>query len=244
MSLLDDLSNPNDPFIKKNLEIKGIDPSTLLKSNLYKKAEPTVAPDPYPQSRNPIDDSQAISVRYFPPYNRKCPNQIMGLIHFAYHCASNTELPHKNLTKWLEIGSLVGESASVFLSFPFVQKLYCVDILFQPDFWSRMDLDIKNKRCEPVEKRSEMASLDFADNSLDVLYIDGDHSEAAAARDLNNWLCKVRPGGWIGVHDYVGDWNDVKPTVDQFLIKNSSMVNRHSYKTFRDGSFCFQKAKR
>ena len=166
----------------------------------------------------------------------------MGLIQFAYYVGSTSQTSHKNLTKWLEIGSLVGESAAIFLSFPFIQELYCVDMKFQPAFYQRLQADINIKRCKPIQKRSEIACLDFADGSLDVLYIDGDHSGEAALRDLTNWTIKVRPGGWIGVHDYVGDWNDVKPTVDEFLIKNSQLVNRHSYKTFRDGSFCFQRS--
>ena len=207
MNLLDDLINPQDPFVKKNLELKGIDPNIpFLKNSLEKIKYKT--DDPHPQERNPLaneDLNNNISVRFFPPYNRNCPNQLMGLIQFAYYVGSTSQASHKNLTKWLEIGSLVGESAAIFLSFPFIQELYCVDMKFQPAFYHRVQSDINIKRCKPIQKRSEVACLDFADGSLDVLYIDGDHSGEAALRDLTNWTIKVRPGGWVGVHDYVGD---------------------------------------
>ena len=235
MSLLDDLLNPNDPFARKNLELKGN----------FEFSEPSkyiCTEDPHPQSVNAFDVNSSVSVRFFPPYNRDCPNQLKGLISFVYHCSINTPDCFKNLTKWLEIGSLVGESASIFLGFPFIQKLYCVDFDPQANFFKRMDLEIKSKRCEVVIKKSQEAYLDFADGSLDVVYIDGDHSNESATRDLTQWLPKVRSGGFIGIHDYTSDWGDVKPAVDKFLSTFSKSINRYSYKTFIDGTFCFQKS--
>lgn len=40
------------------------------------------------------------------------------------------------------------------------------------------------------------------DNSLDMIYIDGDHSYAGCKRDLAMAYQKVRAGGWIMGHDY------------------------------------------
>ena len=41
----------------------------------------------------------------------------------------------------------------------------------------------------------------FARESIDLLHIDGHHSEAAVRRDLESWLPKVRPGGLVLMHD-------------------------------------------
>jgi hypothetical protein len=49
---------------------------------------------------------------------------------------------------------------------------------------------------------SVQAAAAVPDGSLDLVFIDGDHSEAAVRRDLAAWHPKVRPGGWIGGHDY------------------------------------------
>lgn len=46
------------------------------------------------------------------------------------------------------------------------------------------------------------ASRMIADASLDLVFLDADHSEAGVAADLSAWLPKVKPGGWIGGHDY------------------------------------------
>ena len=47
----------------------------------------------------------------------------------------------------------------------------------------------------------EAASM-IADGSLDLVFLDADHSEAGVFADLQAWIRKVKPGGWIGGHDY------------------------------------------
>ena len=41
----------------------------------------------------------------------------------------------------------------------------------------------------------------FAPGSVDLLHIDGHHTEAAARHDLDSWLPKLRPGGILLMHD-------------------------------------------
>lgn len=49
---------------------------------------------------------------------------------------------------------------------------------------------------------SRDASECIADGSCDAVFLDADHSQAAVSADIAAWLPKVRPGGWIGGHDY------------------------------------------
>lgn len=37
---------------------------------------------------------------------------------------------------------------------------------------------------------------------FDVVFLDADHSTEGVAADIAAWLPKVKPGGWIGGHDY------------------------------------------
>ena len=46
------------------------------------------------------------------------------------------------------------------------------------------------------------AAYKVADRSLDFVFIDADHTEEGAAADIAEWTSKVRPGGWVGGHDY------------------------------------------
>lgn len=53
---------------------------------------------------------------------------------------------------------------------------------------------------------SPAASSQFEDDSLDFVYIDGNHAYEAVMADMEAWCKKVRPGGLLCGHDY---WNDV-----------------------------------
>ena len=56
-----------------------------------------------------------------------------------------------------------------------------------------------------IIKKSSMEALTyFPDESLDFVYIDGDHSFKAVAFDICEWEKKVRKGGILAGHDYSG----------------------------------------
>jgi hypothetical protein len=55
---------------------------------------------------------------------------------------------------------------------------------------------------EVIRSDSESAAALVPNKSLDLVYIDAEHTEAAVRRDIIAWLPKVKMGGWIGGHDY------------------------------------------
>ena len=54
---------------------------------------------------------------------------------------------------------------------------------------------------------SEQASSLYADGSLDLVFIDGDHSYEGCSTDIRLWWPKVKIGGILGGHDYRTDKN-------------------------------------
>ncbi|OGE14677.1 hypothetical protein A3F00_00680 [Candidatus Daviesbacteria bacterium RIFCSPHIGHO2_12_FULL_37_11] len=54
-----------------------------------------------------------------------------------------------------------------------------------------------------IKKTSMGALHDFPDESLDFVYIDGNHSFKFVAEDIFEWSKKVKKGGIIAGHDYV-----------------------------------------
>lgn len=57
------------------------------------------------------------------------------------------------------------------------------------------------------------AAQQIPDGSLDLIFIDADHSEEGVRADIRNWRNKVRSGGVIAGHDI--DWPTVKRVVEE-----------------------------
>ncbi len=62
---------------------------------------------------------------------------------------------------------------------------------------------LKNYDFTQVKKTSMGAVSDFPDESLDFVYIDGNHSFKFVAEDIFEWSKKVKKGGLISGHDFV-----------------------------------------
>ena len=58
------------------------------------------------------------------------------------------------------------------------------------------------KRRIVIKSDSVKAADKIKDNSLDLVFIDGDHSYEGVKRDIEAWLPKIKKGGWISGHDY------------------------------------------
>ena len=81
---------------------------------------------------------------------------------------------------------------------------------------ANVDQELQEKRyascIETVKKAGQRASVlrldsciaasTFDDKSLDVVYIDAEHTYEAVLRDIKAWAPKVKPGGLLCGHDY------------------------------------------
>ena len=104
----------------------------------------------------------------------------------------------------VEVGSFSGVSSRV-LSLHCGQ-LDCVDHWFGggvvsqgEDIFDAMLPDYPN--IVKVKLPSVQAAQQYADHSLDFVYIDADHSYASVVEDINAWKNKVKQGGFIAGHD-------------------------------------------
>ena len=79
-----------------------------------------------------------------------------------------------------------------------------------------------NQVVTPIIARSVRAAAVFADGSLDLVFIDADHSFAAVREDLRAWWPKVRPGGLLAGHDYA--WPGVASAVHEFFGRQGLVV--------------------
>lgn len=76
------------------------------------------------------------------------------------------------------------------------------------------DMPIEFMRTESV-----LAAEEFDNNSVDVLFIDGDHSYKGVSADINAWLPKVKQCGKVLFHDY-GSYDGVTQAVDNVIAQD------------------------
>lgn len=119
----------------------------------------------------------------------------------------------------VEIGSFQGVSTLLFALF--AEKVYSVDnysYLASPDqaafgstTFKQMFIDAEKLFTErilgipnivKVRKSSIEAAVDFKDNSLDVVYIDGEHDYENIKKDIRAWKNKIKKGGLLAGHDW------------------------------------------
>ena len=85
--------------------------------------------------------------------------------------------------------------------------------------WDMPGLEQHVRRCAlPFKHRAQILKLDtvaaaarFADGSVDLVFVDADHTAAGVTRDLDAWTPKIRPGGFLTGHDI--DWPTVREIV-------------------------------
>lgn len=88
---------------------------------------------------------------------------------------------------------------------------------------ARRNLAPFDDRVTLYRRKSADAVRRFKNKSVDLVFIDGNHSYAGVVADLR-WATKIKPGGWIGGHYYAspkeGKGYGVKRAVDQFAMVN------------------------
>jgi predicted O-methyltransferase YrrM len=96
------------------------------------------------------------------------------------------------------------------------------------NWWNKIDLEeiyrgflhiLKRHKltdyCEVVRMTGAEAVSHFDDESIDILHIDGNHSEESALHDAQAYLPKVKKGGYIWFDD--ANWSSTKKAVSYLL---------------------------
>jgi predicted O-methyltransferase YrrM len=68
-----------------------------------------------------------------------------------------------------------------------------------------------------VQLDSVSAAREHADGSIDLVFLDADHSYKGTTQAVSAWLRKVRPGGIFAGHDFTDTWPGVVQAVREIL---------------------------
>lgn len=134
-----------------------------------------------------------------------------------------------NYSSYAEIGIWRGCTAKYLLRKCNLNKLICVDnYKCNNNMYSiKMITEAKNKsnvlRTNPrvvfYELSSKEASKQVEDNSLDIIFIDADHSYDSIKEDIDLWYPKVRKGGILCGHSYrIWRMGVVRAVSERFLF--------------------------
>lgn len=75
-----------------------------------------------------------------------------------------------------------------------------------------------------VRKFSVDAAKDFKDESLDFVYIDGNHSGQGVKEDMEAWFPKIKKDGLMAGHDFTNRWPGLKKQVINFAQRNNRQL--------------------
>ena len=137
-------------------------------------------------------------------------------------------LNQKNYKIGIEIGTFEGDFTNRILS-NWGGTLYSLDVWAEIDYneyrddSNRKPEDTLHKVIDNVkgyENRnvlirttSEYGSTMFPDEYFDFVYIDANHKYEYVKKDIEYWYPKIKKGGMISGHDYIGDYDSEK-TID------------------------------
>lgn len=126
----------------------------------------------------------------------------------------------------VEIGVAHGIFSRMLLLKLNIEKLYLIDPYFS---WSPLkSMQIKKKaqknlrkfyNKEFIQRTSEDAARLFKKESLDFVYIDGDHNYEFVKKDIKLYWPKIKKGGILGGHDITAGFPGVCRAVFEFIQK-------------------------
>ena len=113
----------------------------------------------------------------------------------------------------VELGVFKGTNAMRLISELNIKQLSLVDTWETPSYWKgemsfEQNYEFVKETYKAMKKvfihrmDTVKASNIVADETLDFVYIDGDHSYEGCRRDIEAWYPKVKKGGVIVGHDY------------------------------------------
>lgn len=109
-----------------------------------------------------------------------------------------------------EIGCFSGVSTELFAMH--AKHVYCIDpwLSISSNYIEREHLEYAEHLFRAVKRRNSNLTViratseqgnNHVKEKLDLVYIDGCHTEECVRRDINIWIKKIKPAGWICGHD-------------------------------------------
>jgi hypothetical protein len=181
------------------------------------------------------------SVRFFPKWTSHDTNQVEGLINLIFYMYKK----NPNIASLLEVGVNIGEATNIFLGFPFITKMHCIDDFKNKEtkrfFLKRIANYFLKKRLLILNRPMNEIYSAVKDKKFDIVYIDIPELLTDAS-NLDLFKNLVNLNGFLCGHDYnPTEWLSVRKAIDTFIDNNKDSYKDLKY--FTDTSWCIQKIK-
>lgn len=129
-----------------------------------------------------------------------------------------------------EIGTHAGLTSAKLLEHVPRLTLTSIDPYLDPNI-SPQQAGIVRRMLSRYGRRSELwkltslAASTMFNRTLDLVFIDGDHSYDAVISDLGSWVPKVRPGGVVVGHDFNARWPGVVRAVHEEVASRGAALH-------------------
>jgi len=162
-----------------------------------------------------------------------------GWAGYYYGVFSNV-IKENNFKTCVEVGIGYGLHAKEILDNTNVEKLYLIDpMCYYPNDAFATDVinyggfeklvkniklhlnDYENRYTWFRTPSLSVTNEQIPDESIDAIFIDGDHSYEAVSKDLPFWWSKLKNGGWLLGDDYNSCHPGTKRAVDEFALRNN-----------------------
>ncbi len=162
-----------------------------------------------------------------------------------YYGIASQQIRENNFKKVVEVGIGYGVHAKEMLDNTELEHLYLVDpsIPYEGDLFSKdilnnlngfnnllknIYINLENHSHRYTHFRQPSISItnyEIPDNSVDLVFLDGDHSYDAVSKDLPFWYAKLRPGGFLLGDDYASCHPETRKAVDEFVSSNGYFMD-------------------
>jgi predicted O-methyltransferase YrrM len=163
-------------------------------------------------------------------------NGLLDLIQYI-----KKDIDTKSLSM-IEIGSYAGESTQMFANEfkmviaidPFMNDydpndVTCSYMELEKVYDTFKEVVDCNNNINHIRMTSDDAIKPLLGAQVDFVYIDGLHTYEQIKKDIHNYKQLIKPGGFIGGHDYHSNWSGIIKGVDEAFGKPDS--------TFKDTSW-------
>lgn len=155
-------------------------------------------------------------------------SQFFGLIEL---CQDLREWGVRN-ARLLEIGTYKGESSIIFASTWLFDHIVTIDKFNMPEQYYPLSMFLDKMTYHFIDSKDIREH--YADNTFDVVYIDGDHDPVKVNQDMRNAKKLLTKNGFMCGHDYNEEaWSQTAQSIRAFF-------GREPDKVYSDSSWVYK----